>query len=671
MAFASPGVQVKEVDLTATVNVSDQNIGVVAIASAKGPTDEVTYVSSERELVDIFGEPSEYNYESWFAAATIIQYGGIAAVIRPAGGEPGASNDLSLRTANVEVDGTTSTSLLINNQSDYEENYGGVTSAFAFAGRYGGTFHNGITVSMVDVGAHQKFTVNVTGSAPTVGDYVKVGTKVATVYSITGSGASTVMEFTLHDTTQRFAASDTLNERDGSTAIGTLTTLDSNDVYSTLEYATGKKWVSIAPQPGTSPFVKSRGGKFDEFHMVLVDTDGNVTGNPGTLIESFTYLSKAGDAKSTEGDVKFWKKVLELGSSYIYGGDRTLTQTSDLTAVDSSAGTASTAAIGNNAASSVFPIFNTVISRKLASGADFDFAGSAAAIQSQVEASYDIVLDPEEFGDIDFLVPGKITAAGAAKLISIAESRRDCVAVVSPQRSDVINSNTSTKKTDAIIDFFNTLASSSYAIFDSGYKYVYDKYNDTYRYLPCAADVAGLCINTTINSETWFSPAGYNRGNLRNATKLAYSPKQSERDRLYTARINPVVSFPGQGIVLFGDKTALSSPSAFDRINVRRLFIEVEKNIARFSKFQLFEINDEITRSAFKGACDPYLRNVQGRRGIYDFLVVCDDSNNTPDVIDRNEFQAEIYIKPARSINFITITFVATRTGVSFNELIS
>ena len=576
-----------------------------------------------------------------------------------------------MRTANVEVDGTTSTSLLINNQSDYEENYGGVTSAYAFAGRYGGTFHNGITVSMVDVGAHQKFTVNVTGTAPAVGDYVLVGSKVATVYSITGSGASTVIEFTLHDTTQRFAATETLNERDGSTAIGTLTSLDSNDVYSTLEYATGKKWVSIAPQPGTSPFVNARGGKFDEFHMVLVDTDGNVTGNPGTLIESFTYLSKAGDAKSTEGDVKFWKKVLELSSSYIYGGDRTLTQTSDLTAVDSSAGTASTTAIGNNAASSVFPIFNTVISRKLASGADFDFAGSASAIQSQVEASYDIVLDPEEFGDIDFLVPGKITSAGAAKLISIAESRRDCVAVVSPQRSDVINSNTSTKKTDAIIDFFNTLASSSYAIFDSGYKYVYDKYNDTYRYLPCAADVAGLCINTTINSETWFSPAGYNRGNLRNATKLAYSPKQSERDRLYTARINPVVSFPGQGIVLFGDKTALSSPSAFDRINVRRLFIELEKNIARFSKFQLFEINDEITRSAFKGACDPYLRNVQGRRGIYDFLVVCDDSNNTPDVIDRNEFQAEIYIKPARSINFITITFVATRTGVSFNELIS
>jgi hypothetical protein len=760
MAFASPGVQIKEVDLTATINVSDQNIGVVSIASAKGPTDEVTYVSSERELVDIFGEPSEYNYESWFAAATIIQYGGIAAVIRPAGGEPGQANDLALRTANVDSDGTTSTTLLINNQSDYEETYGGVTSAFTFAGRYGGTFHNGITVSMIDVGAHQQvtvtpavgqtLTVDTVGAADasrtagtyTIGasDYTAAGAGTGATFSIVvdGSGAATVTvvsggsgyavddtitvadaqlgtgggadltfdiatvgaslaaagsyikwvsgsntyegtvysnngsdsyDVTLWDTTKRLAASSVIQDHTGAT-IATVSAITSNDLYSSKEYASGKKWVSIAPQPGTSPFVKSRGGKFDELHIVLVDTDGNVTGNPGTLIESFTYLSKASDAKSTEGDTKFWKKVLELSSSFIYGGDRTLAQTSDIIAVDDSSNVASATAIGGPSANAVYPVFNNVISKKLASGADYNWAGAASSIQSQVEASYDLVLDPEEFADIDFLVPGKITASGAAKLISVAESRRDCIAVVSPQRTDVINSNTSTKKTDSIIDFFNTLQSTSYAIFDSGYKYVYDKYNDTYRYLPCAADVAGLCINTTINSETWFSPAGYNRGNLRNATKLAYSPRQSERDRLYTARINPVVSFPGQGIVLFGDKTALSSPSAFDRINVRRLFIELEKNIARFSKFQLFEINDEITRSGFKGACDPYLRNVQGRRGIYDFLVVCDDSNNTPDVVDRNEFQAEIYIKPARTINFITITFVATRTGVSFNELI-
>jgi phage tail sheath protein FI len=206
-------------------------------------------------------------------------------------------------------------------------------------------------------------------------------------------------------------------------------------------------------------------------------------------------------------------------------------------------------------------------------------------------------------------------------------------------------------------------------MFDSGYKYIYDKYNDVYRYVPCAADVAGLCVSTSNNSETWFSPAGYNRGQVRNATKLAYSPKQAERDRLYTDRINPIVAFPGQGIVLFGDKTALASPSAFDRINVRRLFVELEKNIANFSKYQLFEINDELTRSGFRSAIEPYLRGVQGRRGIYDFLVVCDTTNNTPDVIDRNELVAEIFIKPARTINYITITFVATRTGVSFNEL--
>ena len=669
MAFASPGVSIKEVDLTATINVADQNIGVIAIAAQKGPTDEVTYISSERELVDIFGGPDNYNYESWFAAATVIQYGGIAAIIRPAGGEPSSSSDLSLRTANVDTDGTTDTGILINNQSDYEENFA-TTTAWVFAAKYAGTFHNGIKVVMVDVGAHQQIKVNVTGSAPSVGDYVKVdGVAAGNVYSITGSSADTIIQITLEDTTTRFAGSGSLKSS-GGTVIGTITELQNNDVYSTVEYDTGKKWVSIAPQPGTSPFAKARGGKFDEFHMALIDSLGNVTGNPGTLIETFTFVSKAKDAKSTEGVVSYWRKVLELKSNYIYGGEDSLAQAADLTAVDSSGGSASGASIGDNASSSLFPLFNKIVSQTLDKGADYDWAGSSATINSAVESSYDLVSDPEEFGDIDFLVPGMITGTAAAKLIAISESRRDCITVLSPRRSDVINSSTSTKKTDNIVDFFNTVSSSSYAIFDSGYKYLYDKYNDTYRYVPCAADVAGLCISSTINSETWFSPAGYNRGNLRNAAKLAYSPRKAERDRLFTARVNPVVAFPGQGVVLFGDKTGLSSPSAFDRINVRRLFIELEKNIARFSKFQLFEINDELTRSAFKGAVDPYLRNVQGRRGIYDFLVVCDDSNNTADVIDRNEFQAEIYIKPARSINFITITFVATRTGVSFNELI-
>ena len=758
MAFASPGVSIKEVDLTATINVADQNIGVIAIAAQKGPTDEVTYISSERELVDIFGGPDNYNYESWFAAATVIQYGGIAAIIRPAGGEPASGSDLALRTANVDTDGTTSGAILINNQSDYEENYG-TTTAFSFAAKYAGTFHNGIKVAMTDVGAHQRVTVTpaatgITGvdtisaadATRTAGtytngasDYTAQGSGTGATFSIVinGSGAAAVTvtgagsgyaidntitvaaskigytgaalsfdvsavaaamqgpgqflkwgtspneyyatvysndgtdtySLTLWDTTKRVAVGTVLKDN-GGTTIATVSAIESNDVYSGLEYDTGKKWVSIAPQPGTSPYTKARGGKFDEFHIALIDSLGNVTGNPGTLIETFTFVSKAKDAKSTEGVVSYWRKVLELKSNYIYGGEDSLAQAADITAVDSSAGSASGASIGDNASSSVFPLFNKIVSQTLDKGADYDWAGSSATINSAVESSYDLVSDPEEFGDIDFLVPGMITGTVAAKLIAISESRRDCITVLSPRRSDVINSSTSTKKTDNIVDFFNTVSSSSYAVFDSGYKYLYDKYNDTYRYVPCAADVAGLCISSTINSETWFSPAGYNRGNLRNAAKLAYSPRKAERDRLYTARVNPVVAFPGQGVVLFGDKTGLSSPSAFDRINVRRLFIELEKNIARFSKFQLFEINDELTRSAFKGAVDPYLRNVQGRRGIYDFLVVCDDSNNTADVIDRNEFQAEIYIKPARSINFITITFVATRTGVSFNELI-
>ena len=758
MAFASPGVSIKEVDLTATINVADQNIGVIAIAAQKGPTDEVTYISSERELVDIFGGPDNYNYESWFAAATVIQYGGIAAIIRPAGGEPASGSDLALRTANVDTDGTTSGAILINNQSDYEENYG-TTTAFSFAAKYAGTFHNGIKVAMTDVGAHQRVTVTpaatgITGvdtisaadatrtaGTYTIGasDYTAQGSGTGATFSIVinGSGAATVTvtsagsgyaidntitvaaskigntgaaltfdvsavaaamqgpgqflkwgtspneyyatvysndgtdtySLTLWDTTKRVANGTVLKDQAGVT-IATVSAIESNDVYSGLEYDTGKKWVSIAPQPGTSPYTKARSGRFDEFHIALIDSLGNVTGNPGTLIETFTFVSKAKDAKSTEGVVSYWKKVMETQSSYLYGGEDTLVAAGDIITVELGTGSNSAGAIGNNASSTTFPIFNKIVSQTLGSGADYDWSTKSTTINSTVETSYDLVSDPEEFGDIDFLVPGMITGTVAAKLIAISESRRDCITVLSPRRSDVINSSTSTKKTDNIVDFFNTISSSSYAIFDSGYKYLYDKYNDTYRYVPCAADVAGLCISSTINSETWFSPAGYNRGNLRNAAKLAYSPRKAERDRLYTARVNPVVAFPGQGVVLFGDKTGLSSPSAFDRINVRRLFIELEKNIARFSKFQLFEINDELTRSAFKGAVDPYLRNVQGRRGIYDFLVVCDDSNNTADVIDRNEFQAEIYIKPARSINFITITFVATRTGVSFNELI-
>lgn len=671
MALASPGVLIKEIDFTATVQVADQNIGVVAVDAEKGPTDVVTYVSSERELVEIFGLPNDYNYEAWFAANTIIQYGGVAAVVRPTGG----TVDLGLNNANIKADLTSSTSLVIANKDQFQTLESG-QKPFLFAARTAGQSNNGISVSIVDHGADQRVTVTpANGVTPAEGDYVKwvVGpnTYSGNVFKVVDADT---LEITLWDTTKRISSTTALLDETGA-AYATVTAIESDDVYSSLVYAPGRRWISLAPQPGTSPTVAAKGGKFDEFHIAVIDTDGRVSGTPGTVLETLSYVSKASDARSSEGASTFFKKVIEDLSSYVYVGDDAIAAAGSLLAL-AEQGTA--ADPGVVAANSVFKLFNytttgSTRSWKLASGANYDYSTPTkiTSVRSACIAAYDLVRDPETFGDIDFLVPGVISETAAVRLIDIAESRRDCMAVVSPRRSDVINSESTTAKTDLIISFFKTLPSTSFAIFDSGYKYIYDKYNDKYRYVPCAADVAGLCIATTINAETWFSPAGYNRGNLRNAQKLAYSPKQAERDRLYVNRINPIVAFPGQGIVLFGDKTALASPSAFDRINVRRLFVELEKNVASFSKFQLFEINDEITRSGFKAAVEPYLRGVQGRRGIYDFLVVCDSSNNTSDVIDRNEFNAEIYIKPARSINFITITFVATRTGVSFNELIN
>ena len=757
MTLASPGVLVKEVDFTATVQVGDQSIGVVAIDAERGPTDQVTYVASERELVEIFGKPNNNNYESWFAAATLIQYGAVVAVIRPTG-----ATDLGLNNANIKLDGTSSTSLVIKNKDDFDST---VSKDYTWAARTAGSFNNAVKVVVVDHGADQRVTV--TPAAGQVADFDGATAAGATAgrtagtYSITATGGSgsgatfnvvvaangsatitmtsggsgytdddvltlpragayagatdiTVavdgvgaplpaagsyvqwttggntykgnvyktiganqLEVTLWDTTKRLTGNEVLKTA-GDATIATVTALNSNDVYGDLEYTTNRKWSAIAPQPGTSAGASAKGGKYDEFHIVVLDVNGTVSGTPGSVLESMTFVSKASDAKSAEGSSIYYKTVVTDQSEYIYPGDSLFITAGEQQALTGQTGTARE--LGAAVQSATFELFNfaatgstdgSVGTLALASGDDYSYADAAAtaSVRAGLVAGYDLVEDPELFGDIDFLVPGHISTSIVSRLIAIAEKRRDCVVVASPERSDVVNSNTSTKKTDDIIAFFRTLPSTSYAMFDSGYKYIYDKYNDVYRYVPCAADTAGLCIATTNNSETWFSPAGYNRGQVRNATKLAYSPKQAERDRLYTDRINPIVAFPGQGIVLFGDKTGLASPSAFDRINVRRLFIELEKNIANFSKYQLFEINDELTRSGFRAAIEPYLRGVQGRRGIYDFLVVCDTSNNTADVIDRNELVAEIFIKPARTINYITITFVATRTGVSFNEL--
>jgi phage tail sheath protein FI len=675
MAFASPGVSIKEIDLTPTINVSDQNVAAIVIAAETGPVDTVTYITSEKELVDTFGTPNNDNYESWFAALTIIQYGGIAAVVRPTSSSIvlNSSSDAGL------------SSFIIKSKFDYD-NYTG--TAFKFAARSAGTKLNSLKVVAVDHGADQIITY--TGADPTVsaGDAIvikKGSTTVGTGWIYKSSTTDNTLHIILNDSTKRIPTSDdptngypaySITDNAGTPvtliAAGAISAAPDNSYYDTLEYASGLKWRDVAPQPGTSSSVASKGGKFDEMHIVVLDEDGVITGTPNSILEKYLFVSKAKDASTLDGSLVYFHTAIAERSKYVFPGHSTGIDFVGTSKINLEGQT--NAVIGEtNSSNKVFsPISSSnspVIGFSLSGGTDYNFTGDTVDVTAAIDNGYELFRDSESFNDIDFLIPGTISPDRAAKLIDIAESRRDCVAVISPRRSDVINSSTSAVKTENIVDFFSGIASSSFAMFDSGYKYIYDKFNDTYRYVPCAADVAGLCINTTINSETWFSPAGYNRGNLRNATKLAYSPKQSERDRLYTNRINPIVSFPGQGIVLFGDKTALSSPSAFNRINVRRLFIELEKNVARFSKFQLFEVNDEVTRSSFKSAVEPYLRGVQGRRGIYDFLVVCDETNNTPDVIDRNEFNAEIYVKPARSINFITITFVATRTGISFGEL--
>ena len=299
----------------------------------------------------------------------------------------------------------------------------------------------------------------------------------------------------------------------------------------------------------------------------------------------------------------------------------------------------------------------------LANGGD-----GTAATTAQKLTAYTKFQDAETV-EVSLIMAGNGDATHIDNLITIAENRKDAVVFASPERSDVVNIADDNTQKNNVVSFFNGIRSTSYAVFDSGYKYTYDRYNDVYRYVPLNGDIAGLTARTDLIADSWFSPAGLNRGIVRGAVKVAFNPTKAQRDELYRARVNPVATFPGQGTVLFGDKTGLTAPSAFDRINVRRLFITLEKAIATASKFQLFEFNDEFTRANFRNIVEPFLREVQGRRGITDFLVVCDETNNTGEVIDRNEFIAEIFIKPARSINFITLQFIATRTGVSFDEV--
>ena len=638
MAFqVSPGVLVQEKDLTRIIPAVSTSIGAFAGEFRKGPLDQITSISSEQELVSVFGKPDNNNFEAFFSAANFLQYSNALRVVRVQ----------NTGLANAAVSGS---AVAIKNTQDYQDNYNaGQASVGEWAARTAGVWGNGLKVSACHSATgfqeDAKTTIDDTSMA--------VGHTTVTLTSGTGFAVGDIVEF---------SASAGGTDYDGRKY--KITGVSTNDITfvraDTLQGglhqvpANGANvrrfwefYEFVSGAPGTSPYAASKSGVNDEMHVVVIDEDGNITGKTGEVIEVYDKVSKASDAKSPQGDSNYVRDVIYNKSNYIYWMDHH----------------ASGSNHGSAAAGITFTAVDTPKTDSLVNGAN-----GSTATAGEIKTAYELFEDAETV-DVGLIIGGSCNATHVDDLISIAEKRMDAIAFVSPERSDVAGITSSITQTQNVIGFMNGIRSSSYVMLDSGYKYMYDRYNDVYRYVPLNGDIAGLAARTDLIADSWFSPAGLNRGVIRGAVKLAYNPSKSQRDELYKARINPVVTFPGQGTVLFGDKTGLSAPSAFDRINVRRLFIVLEKAISTASKFQLFEFNDEFTRANFRNIVEPFLREVQGRRGITDFLVVCDETNNTGEVIDRNEFIAEIFIKPARSINFITLQFIATRTGVSFEEV--
>jgi hypothetical protein len=661
MAFqVSPGVSVTEKDLTNVIPAVSTTSGGIVITAEKGPIDEITTISSEKELLDNFGKPTSDNFEEWFTAANFLGYGNNLKVVRPITGMLNAG---------------TSAGVLIKNTTDYLDNYSHAAefagSVGAYAAREAGTLGNNLKVSVcanstafgphsmsgnlvadasADIG-DTSITVD-DGSLMQVGDILEFG-DAAAVPSTDGAPSGHYYKITAISTHVLTIAR--FNTQTGKTETGGLrhAVVDNAKVLRHWEY-----YFQFSSPPTTSDDVSAAGGSLDEMHIVVLDEDGGISGTAGTILETFEGVSQASDAKTSTGSSNYYADVIYAQSKYVYVMDHETTL--------ANGGSAKTGTTFDNAAGDAF----VVKSYSLASGTD-DFA----ATNAEIATAYEKFSDTESV-DISLLMCGPsqtgADATGDTKataVMDIATARKDCVAFVSPARTDVVDVANAVTQTQNVVGFADGLPSSSYAVIDSGYKYMYDKYNDVYRYVPLNGDIAGLCARTDSVADAWYSPGGFNRGQIRGAVKLAFNPNQTQRDELYKSRVNPCVSFPGQGTVLFGDKTAQSKPSAFDRINVRRLFIVLEKAVSTAAKFQLFEFNDEFSRANFRNLVEPFLRDVQGRQGLTDFSVVCDDSNNTSDVIDRNEFRADIFIKPNRSINFISLNFVATRSGVAFTEV--
>ena len=644
----SPGVEIQERDLTiGSIETVEVNVGAIAGAFAKGPVLKPVRISSEAQLIEQFGEPSEGNATTWWTAASFLQYGGVLDVVRVA-----TSGQLTASDDNV----TSPYTLSIPTIEVYESTYAGATAnTFKWAARNPGSESNAIKVAIIDKGADVTLTLNGALSVSAV------GTQVVTAAASPGASKSGyIYDWDSSTNKVSLITSDTWDTTDiVENGVSDLNVSATSDWYDSQIAYGGVGWNSVAPRPGTSPYVADRGGANDEMHVVVFDSTGSITGTPNTLLEKFTYVSKANDGKTSSGAVNYYPTVIQNKSQYIYWGSHEndaydVSANQEITSSPNFAGTGN----GGSTSATTFDLFSSDSNNR-----SYTFVKGAetlSATSGEIITGLNEFVDTETL-DIDYLLmgPGDAssktnTQAIAAKVLSVCSGRKDAVGFISPYYGDVVGVTSSATQTQNVVDFYSSMQATSFGVFDSGWKYIYDRFADKYRYVPLNGDVAGLCASVTANGTPWFSPAGLNRGAIRGAVKLAFSPTKSERDSLYQNRINPVTSLPGQGIVLFGDKTALASPSAFDRINVRRLFNVIEKTIGNAAKGVLFELNDEFTRSNFKNVVEPFLRGIQAERGITDFLVVCDSTNNTGAVIDANEFKADFFIKPARSINFIT-----------------
>ena len=635
MAFQlSPGVLVSEKDLTSVVPGVASTTGAIAADFQWGPAGEVTTISSENQLVERFFEPNDTNAEGWLTAASFLAYGNNLKVVRV------LDDDTAVNAV------ASGTAVLIKNADDYINNHStGAGSNGIWAAKYPGALGNSLKVSFADSSNYDtnsvaSATVTAGGSgytsAPTV-------TFAAPGAGITATGTATISG-------DAVTAVTITNPGNGYTSAPTITFSGGGGTSAAATAVLATDWAfkdnfGYAPLSTTKTAIK--GGSNDEFHLIVIDEDGLFTGTKNTVLEKFEGLSKAADARGLDGESIYYKEVINDQSKYIYWTDHP----------------ASDSTWGNNQAGQAFTSDFTAAEATVSLTGGVDDAPDSGDIQ----AGYALFADKETI-DVSLIITGAIGTTDQKWIQdNVAKVRKDCMAFVSPQKSSVVN-NSGSEVTSIIADR-NNQAGTSYSVMDGNYKYMYDRYNNVYRWVPLNGDLAGLCVNTDNVSDPWFSPAGFNRGLIKNAVKLAFSPTQANRDDLYQAQVNPVINKPGSGVVLYGDKTLLAAPSAFNRINVRRLFMVIEKAIAAAAKFQLFEFNDAFTRAQFTSLVTPFLRDVQGRRGLYDFKVICNESNNTGEVIDRNEFVADIFLKPAKSINFIQLNFIATRTGVSFEEI--